>query len=147
MPAPHGGHLPLWTAQLFLLCVSLKVFATPTGRLHGRTLIRPSSPACAFLALRCAHAGSGPSGPPPPVIGLPWRLHRHWLGIQTNGTAEVLLVGTALMGSDHATRDTCCTPLSVRNICPESSRSCFSRLVGFFGFILDLGTPAYNGCS
>ena len=47
VPVPRGGHLPLRTAQLFLLCVSLEVFATPTRRYHGRMLIHPSPPACA----------------------------------------------------------------------------------------------------
>ena len=45
--APRGDHLPLRAAWLFLLCDSLEVFATPTRRYHGRTLIRPSLPACA----------------------------------------------------------------------------------------------------
>ena len=39
-----AGHLPLRAAQLFLLCVSLEVFATPTRRYHGRMLIHPSLP-------------------------------------------------------------------------------------------------------
>ena len=38
---------PFWAARLFLLCVSLEVFATPTRRYHGRMLIHPSPPACA----------------------------------------------------------------------------------------------------
>ena len=43
-------------------CVSLEVFATPTGRYHGRTSIRPSllhvPPSRKGV---CTHAGSGPS--------------------------------------------------------------------------------------
>ena len=46
-PVPRGDHLPLRAARLFLRCVSLKVFATPTRRYHGRMLTHPSSPACA----------------------------------------------------------------------------------------------------
>ena len=47
IPVPRGDHLPFRTARLFFLSVQLEVFATPTRRYHGRTLIRPSSPACA----------------------------------------------------------------------------------------------------
>ena len=49
---PRGGHLPLRAARLFLLCVSLEVFATPTRRYHGSMLIHPSSPACATTIKR-----------------------------------------------------------------------------------------------
>ena len=47
VPVPRGDHLPLRAARLFLLCVSLEFFATPTRRYHGRMLIHPSSHACA----------------------------------------------------------------------------------------------------
>ena len=63
-PVPRGGHLPLRAARLFLLCVSLEVFATPTRRYHGRMLIHPSPPACATpndSKGAHTHAGSGPS--------------------------------------------------------------------------------------
>ena len=62
VPVPRGGHLPLRAARLFLLCVSLEVFATPTRRYHGRMLIHPSSFACATSKHKgvCTHAGSGP---------------------------------------------------------------------------------------
>ena len=51
-----------WAARLFLLCVSLEVFATPTGRYHGRMLIHPSSPAAPPLQLGvCTYASSRPS--------------------------------------------------------------------------------------
>ena len=61
-PVPRGGHLPLRAARLFLLCVSLEIFATPTRRYHGRMLIHPSPPACATSKHKgvCTHAGSGP---------------------------------------------------------------------------------------
>ena len=63
VPVLRGGHLPLRAARLFLLCVSLEVFATPTGHYHGRMLIHPSSPACATPLHKgvCTHASSGPS--------------------------------------------------------------------------------------
>ena len=64
VPVPRRGHLPLRAARLFLLCVSLEVFSTPTRRNHGRMLIHPSLPACAtpndYKGAR-THAGSGPS--------------------------------------------------------------------------------------
>ena len=61
-PVPRGGHLPLRAAPLFLLCVSLEVFATPTGRYHGRMLIHPSPLHVPPASLGvCTHAGSGPS--------------------------------------------------------------------------------------
>ena len=45
-----------------LPCVTLEVFATPTRRYHGRTLIRPSPPACATSRKSArTHASSGPS--------------------------------------------------------------------------------------
>ena len=45
------------------LCVLIGGFATPVGRYHGRTLSRPSSPACATPCLEGVgtRAGSGPS--------------------------------------------------------------------------------------
>ena len=51
---------PFWAARLFLLCVSLEVFATPTRRYHGRMLIHHSSPAVppCWIGV-CTHAGSG----------------------------------------------------------------------------------------
>ena len=54
---------PLRAARLFLLCVSLEVFATPTRRYHGRMLIHPSSCVCHTKSIKgvCTHAGSGPS--------------------------------------------------------------------------------------
>ena len=62
VPVPRGGHLPLRAARLFLLCVLLEIFATPTGRYHRRMLIHPSRPACATRRVSdCTHAGSGPS--------------------------------------------------------------------------------------
>ena len=59
----RGGHLPLRAVWLFLLCVSLEVFATPTRRYHGRMLVHPSPPACAtpFPKGAATHASSGPS--------------------------------------------------------------------------------------
>ena len=54
------------------LCVSLDVFATPTGRYHGRMLIRPSSPACATLKMkRCLDTRrfGTLASPTPPVSG------------------------------------------------------------------------------
>ena len=63
-PVPRGGHLPLRAAWLFLFCVSLEVFATPTRRYHGGMLIHPYSPCVRHpMSERClrTHAGSGPS--------------------------------------------------------------------------------------
>ena len=60
------------------LCESLEVFATPTGRYHGRMLIRPSLPACATpRSKRCLHTRrfGTLASPPPPVCGMPWRPH------------------------------------------------------------------------
>ena len=37
VPVPRGDHLPLRAARSSLLCVSLEVLTTPTGRYHGRT--------------------------------------------------------------------------------------------------------------
>ena len=45
VPVPRG-HLPWRTARLFLLCVSLEVFATPTRRYHGRMFTHPSHTPC-----------------------------------------------------------------------------------------------------
>ena len=54
-----------------------RVFATPTGRYHGRTFIRPSSPACATRQTRCLHTRKFGtlSSPPPPVLHMPWGPH------------------------------------------------------------------------
>ena len=73
-PAPRGGHLPLQAVGLFLLCVSLEVFATPTRRYHSRMLIHPSPRARATRQSGCLHTrrfGTLES-PPPPVDRLPW---------------------------------------------------------------------------
>ena len=43
---------PFCAGRLFLLCVSLEVFATPTGLYHARMLIHPSAPACTTGPLR-----------------------------------------------------------------------------------------------
>ena len=50
--APRGDQSPLRAARSSLLCVSLEVLTTPTGRFHGRTFVRPSSPACATPTTR-----------------------------------------------------------------------------------------------
>ena len=64
-------------ARLFLLCVSLEVFATPTRRYHGRTLIHLSLPVCATRVERCLHTRRFETlaSPPPPVEVLPWGPH------------------------------------------------------------------------
>ena len=66
-----------WATQFFLLCVSLEVFATSTGRYHGRMLNHPSSPACATLLSRCLHTRrfGTLASPPPPVMDMPWGPH------------------------------------------------------------------------
>ena len=74
---PRGDHVALRASRFSLLCDSLEVFATPTRRYHGRTLIRPSSPACATPWIRCLHTcrfGTLAS-PPPPVVATHWRPH------------------------------------------------------------------------
>ena len=43
---PRGTTDP-WGSPVFPPCVSPEALTTPTRRFHGRTLIRPSSPACA----------------------------------------------------------------------------------------------------
>ena len=75
VPAARGGHLPLRAAWLFLLCVSLEVFATPTRRYHGRMLTQPSPPACATPEVKgCSHTRrfGTLASPSPPVIDMPW---------------------------------------------------------------------------
>ena len=56
-PVTHvAATYPLRAARLFLLCVSLEVFATQTRRYHGRMLIHPCPPACATPQVkRCLH--------------------------------------------------------------------------------------------
>ena len=84
-PYTRGDHLPLWAAQFFLLCVLLEVFATPTRQYHDRTLIHPSSPACAPPQnQRCLHTRrfGTLASPPPPVNDLSWGPHllcHRWL--------------------------------------------------------------------
>ena len=66
---------PFWAARLFLLCVSLEVFATPTRRYHGRMLIHASRPACVISNTRgCLHTRrfGTLANPPLPVRGMPW---------------------------------------------------------------------------
>ena len=77
VPVPRGGYLPLRATRLFLLCVSLEVFATPTRRYHGRMSIHPSLPACATPLEKCLHTrrNGNLASPPPPVVLLPWRPH------------------------------------------------------------------------
>ena len=74
VPVPRGGHLPLRAARIFLLCVSLEVFATPTRRHHGRMLIHPSLLRVPHRTKRCLHTRKFGTlaSPPPPVSGLPW---------------------------------------------------------------------------
>ena len=56
IPVPRGDHSPLRAARFFPPCVSLEVFATPTRRHHGRTLIRPCTLHVPLGV--CTHAGS-----------------------------------------------------------------------------------------
>ena len=74
VPVPRGGNVPLRASQLFLLCVSLEVFATPTRRYHGWMLIHPSTlrvPLPTIERVLARRFGTLAS-PPPPVFGLPW---------------------------------------------------------------------------
>ena len=79
IPAPRGDHLPLRAARLFPPCVSLEVLTTPTRRYHGttdKTLIRPSSLACATPTGKgCLHKFGTLASPPPPVERMPWGPH------------------------------------------------------------------------
>ena len=67
VPVPRGDHVPLRAAWSSLLCVSRELLSTPTGRYptgryHGRTLIRFSSSCVCHPSQQgvCTHAGSGP---------------------------------------------------------------------------------------
>ena len=94
VPVPRGGHLPLQPARLFLLCVSLEVFATPTGRNQGKMLIHPSTPTCATPPLkRGSHTRRFGTlvSLPPPVIGMPWGPHPP--GHQLSGDIKNLFQG------------------------------------------------------
>ena len=56
VPVPRDDHPPLRASRSSFVCVLLEVLTTPTGRYHGRTLIRPSPPACATPRnQRCLH--------------------------------------------------------------------------------------------
>ena len=58
IPVPRGDHLPLRAARSSLRASHWR-FSTPTGRYHGRMLIRPSLP-CMYQPnrkKRCSHAG------------------------------------------------------------------------------------------
>ena len=68
---------PFRAARFFLLCVSLEVFATPTGRYHGRTFIRLSPLRVPPHIQRWLHTRrfGTLAGSPPLVLDMPWRPH------------------------------------------------------------------------
>ena len=65
VPVPRGGHWPFLGSPALPPSRLTGGIATPTGRYHGRTSIRPSLPACATSTCKGdrTHAGSGPSRP------------------------------------------------------------------------------------